>query len=118
MTARIVTPREEHREQIARVLSTSINFPLAQGLAGAQHFRLDDIRVGIEGDAVVATAGEFRFDQWFGGRGIDCCGITRVATLPEHRPDGLATACPDELLVRARGRGTPSASPVPAGLRP
>jgi predicted acetyltransferase len=118
MTARIVTPGEEHREQIARVLSTSINFPLAQGLAGAQHFRLDDIRVGIDGDAVVATAGEFRFDQWFGGRGIDCCGITRVATLPEHRSGGLATACTDELLVRARERGTPLAALFPAVLRP
>ena len=60
--------------------------------------KLADIRVALEDDRVVATAGEFRFDQWFGGRGLDCCGITRVGTLPERRADGLATACTDALL--------------------
>ena len=118
MTPSIVEPAEEHREQIARLLSTSVNFPLERALANAPNLRLADIRVAIERDVVVATAGEFRFRQWFGGRGIDCCGITRVATSPEHRAGGLATACTDAVLERARERGTPIASLFPAVLRP
>ena len=69
MNARIVEPSEAHREQIAGVLSASINFPLERALLNAPLLKLDDIRVALEDDRVVATAGEFRFDQWFGGRG-------------------------------------------------
>ena len=36
---------------------------------------------------VVATAAEFRFGQWFGGRTRPMSGIWGVATLPEHRGD-------------------------------
>jgi predicted acetyltransferase len=118
MSDLIVEPGEQHREQIARLLSTSLNFPLARVLANARNLRLPDIRVAIEDDLVVATAGEFRFDQWFGGRGIDCCGITRVGTAPERRRSGLASACTDALLTRARARGTPIAALFPAVLRP
>jgi predicted acetyltransferase len=118
MSAQIVTPGEEHRDQIARVLSTSLNFPIERALIMAPFLQLDDTRVAVVDDVVVATAGEFRFDQWFGGAGIGCCGITRVGTLPEHRAAGLATACTDALLTRARSRGTPIASLYPAVLRP
>jgi predicted acetyltransferase len=118
MSTRIVEPGEEHREQIARLLSTSVNFPLERALANAPHLRMKDIRVAIDDDMVVATAGEFRFHQWFGGRGVDCCGITRVAVAPERRAGGLATACTDAVLSRARDRGTPIASLFPAVLRP
>jgi len=118
MNAQIVEPSEAHREQIAGVLSASINFPLERALLNAPLLKLDDIRVALEDDRVVATAGEFRFDQWFGGRGVDCCGITRVGTLPERRAGGLATACTDELLQRAYERGTSLAALFPAVLRP
>lgn len=118
MTAQILTPTEEHRESIAHVLSASLNVPIDRALAKAPNLRLDDLRVAVQDGAVVACAGEFRFDQWFGGRGIDACGITRVATLPEHRGGGLASACTMELLERARVRATPIASLYPAVLRP
>ena len=118
MTAEIVEPTEEHREQIAGALSVSINVPLERAIQNAPHLKLDDIRVAVQDERVIATAGEFRFDQWFGGRAIDCCGITRVGTLPEHRAEGLATACTDALLTRARERGTPIASLFPAVLKP
>ncbi len=117
-TVRIVEPGEEHRDQIARLLSTSVNFPLERALAGAPNLRLPDIRVALEDDVILATAGEFRFRQRFGGRSVDCCGITRVATVPERRTGGLATACTDALLARARDRGTPIASLFPAVLHP
>lgn len=118
MSAQIVAPGEEHREQIARVLSTSLNFPIERALVMAPFLQLEDTRVAIVDDAVVATAGEFRFDQWFAGAGIGCCGITRVGTLPEHRATGFGTACTDALLTRARAGGTPIASLYPAVLRP
>jgi predicted acetyltransferase len=118
MSTRIVEPTEAHREQIAGVLSVSINFPLERALLNAPLLKLEDIRVALRDDRVIATAGEFRFDQWFGGRAVGCCGITRVGTLPEHRADGLATACTDALLTRARDRGAPVAALFPAVLRP
>jgi predicted acetyltransferase len=41
-----------------------------------------------------------------------------VATLPEHRTSGLASACVDPLLARARDRGWPITALYPAVLRP
>ncbi len=118
MSPEIVTPTEDQREQIAHLLSTSLNVPVDRAMTSSANLVLDDMKVAVDDGAVVAVAGEFRFDQWFGGRGIDCSGITRVGTLPEHRAGGLATACNDALLTRARERGTPISSLFPAVLRP
>ena len=114
----IITPGEEHRIAIAEVLATSLNFSRERSVARAGLLPLDDLRVALEGEEVVAVAGEFRFDQWFGGRPIGCSGIWGVATLPEHRLGGLATACIRALLDRARERGMPITALYPAVLTP
>jgi predicted acetyltransferase len=114
----IVTPREDHRLAIAEVLATSLNFSRERAVKRAPLLPLDDLRVAIEDDTVLAVAGEFRFDEWFAGRAVDCSGIWGVATLPEHRAGGLATACIRALLDRARERGTPITALFPAVLTP
>jgi len=114
----IVTPGDEHRLAIAEVLSTSLNFSRERAVKRAPLLPLDDLRVAIEDDTVLAVAGEFRFDEWFAGRAVDCSGIWGVATLPEHRAGGLATACIRALLDRARERGTPITALFPAMLTP
>jgi predicted acetyltransferase len=114
----IITPGEEHRIAIAEVLATSLNFSRERSVARAGLLPLDDLRVALEGEEVVAVAGEFRFDQWFGGRPIGCSGIWGVATLPERRLGGLATACIRALLDRARERGMPITALYPAVLTP
>lgn len=45
----------------------------------------------VDGD-IVATAGEFPFDQWFAGNALAYSAVWGVATLPEHRGSGLASA--------------------------
>lgn len=114
----VVTPEEGHREQIATVLATSVNVPLAQALQRAPVYQIDRMRVALRDDAVVATAGAYRFDQWFGGRPVASSGIWGVATLPEHRGEGLATACVRAVLDDARHGGTPLSTLFPALLTP
>jgi predicted acetyltransferase len=114
----IVTPGEEHLLGIAETTSTALNFSRERAIGRSPFWPLEDMRVAIEDGKVVATAGDFHFDQWFGGRPIGCSGIWGVATLPEHREGGLATACIRALLDRARERGWPLTALFPAVLAP
>jgi predicted acetyltransferase len=114
----IVTPGEDHLLGIAETTSTALNFSRERAIARSPFWPLEDMRVAIEDGRVVATAGDFRFDQWFGGRPIGCSGIWGVATLPEHREGGLATACIRALLDRAREGGVPLTALFPAVLTP
>ncbi|HTG46787.1 MAG TPA: GNAT family N-acetyltransferase, partial [Actinomycetota bacterium] len=111
-------PTEDDREQIARVLSTSLNFPLAGALERKDRFPLEDMRAAYVDGEVAATAGEFRFTQWFGGRGLACSGIWGVATVPERRGQGLASAAVGALMDLARDRGDPLTALYPAVLEP
>jgi predicted acetyltransferase len=114
----IRTPAEADREQIARVLSTSLNFPLQASLDRKDRYPLEEMRCAYEHGRVVATSGEYRFVQWFGGRGLECCGVWGVATEPEHRGRGLASACVGAVLDDARRRGDPLSALYPAVLEP
>ena len=107
MTADVRIPAEADREQIARVLSTSLHFPLEAALTRSKTFPLDDIRCAYVDDRVVATAAEFPFTQWFGGNGLACSGVWGVATEPERRGAGLASAC----LGSADGRRAAARDP-------
>jgi predicted acetyltransferase len=118
MTADVRIPVEADREQIARVLSTSLYFPLENALARSPSFPLQDIRCAYVDDRVVATAAEFPFTQWFGGNGLACSGVWGVATEPEHRGAGLASACLGTLMDDARRRGTPVTALFPAVIEP
>jgi predicted acetyltransferase len=116
VTDPVQIPQEHHRSQIAEVLSTSLNFPMDRVLLRSMDFVLDETRVVTVQDHVVATAAELRLDQWFGGNPIPCSGIWGVATLPEHRSQGWATACIESLVRAARDRGDAVTALYPAVL--
>jgi predicted acetyltransferase len=118
VSVEIVTPGEERRDEVAHLLATTLNFPVDRATAMAPSFPLDDMRVAIDDGRIVACAGDYPFDQWFGGRPVACSGVWGVATLPERRTSGLASACVDPLLARARERGWPITALYPAVLRP
>jgi predicted acetyltransferase len=114
----IRTPSEEHREPIARLLARSLNSPLERLLRRSPNLVLEDFRCAFDGENVIACAAEHHLMQWFGGRAIPCSGIFAVATLPEHREAGLASAATGQILSEARGRGDPLTALFPAVLRP
>ena len=118
MTADIRIPAETDREQIAHVLSTSLYFPLEDALARSPGFPLQDMRCAYIDDRVVATAAESPFTQWFGGKSVACSGVWGVATEPERRGTGLASACLGTLMDDARQRGTPVTALFPAVIEP
>jgi predicted acetyltransferase len=118
MTPDIRIPGDRDRDDIARLLSTSLNFPLASAMARKDSFRLEDMRCAYVDDRPVANAAEFRFTRWFGGRGLACSGIWGVVTEPERRGAGLASACLGALMDDARRRGAPLTSLFPAVLEP
>jgi predicted acetyltransferase len=118
VNAEIHAPSEDDREAIARVLSTSMNFPLERALKRKSAFALDDIRCAYADGRLVATAAVHRFRQWFGGKSLPMAGVWGVATLPEHRSGGLASACTAELMDEARRRGDPVTMLYPAVVEP
>ncbi|MDP9302715.1 MAG: GNAT family N-acetyltransferase [Actinomycetota bacterium] len=118
MAADIRIPGDGHREEIARCISRSLNFPLERALARAPRLPIEDFRCAFEDGRVVATAAEHHFVQWFRGRPVQMSGIWAVSTLPEHRETGLASAAVRRLLEDARGRGVPISALFPAVLRP
>lgn len=118
MEADVRIPSEDDREQIARVLSTSLNFPVEGALERKDRFPIEDMRAAYVDGIVAATAGEFRFTQWFGGRGLACSGIWGVATVPERRGVGLASATVGAVMDIARDRGDPLTALYPAVLEP
>jgi predicted acetyltransferase len=111
-------PTDDDRESIALCLSRSLNTPRERALARATRLPIEDFRCVFDGDRVVATAGEFHFVQWFGGRALPCSGIFGVSTLPEYRGRGLATLAMRDLLTGARARGEPLTALFPAVLGP
>ncbi|MDP9335783.1 MAG: hypothetical protein M3Q30_21100, partial [Actinomycetota bacterium] len=70
MAADIRIPGDEHREEIARCLSRSLNFPMERALARAPRLPIEDFRCAFEDGRVVATAAEHHFVQWFRGRPV------------------------------------------------
>lgn len=118
MTPEVRIPADGDREQIARLLSTSLNFPIERSMARAPRLPLEDFRCTYEGDRIIASAAEFHFLQWFGGRSMAMSGIFGVATLPEKRRAGLMSAALRRILQEARDRGDPISALYPAVLRP
>ena len=118
MTPVVRTPTEDDRSQVIDVLRASLNFPKAWADARGPEMSLSDYRCAYDGDRVVSVAAAYRFRQWFGGRDLDMSGIYAVATLPEHRASGLASAAILQILLEARGDGAPLTALYPAVLRP
>jgi predicted acetyltransferase len=114
----IRAPRDEERERVAIVLATSLNFQRDAAIARSHLYPLDDMRCAVVRGDIVATAGEFRFDQWFGGEALPCSAVWGVATLPEHRGTGLASAATEDVLRAGRDRGACVGALFPAVMRP
>ncbi len=118
MTPDIRTPAEEHREQVVDLLRTSLNFTHAWAEDRGPTMPLPDYRCAFEDDRIVAAAAGYRFRQWFGGRDVPMSGIYAVATLPEQRGNGFASAAVLQILREARDHGMSVSTLFPAVLRP
>ncbi|HEY7659540.1 MAG TPA: GNAT family N-acetyltransferase [Actinomycetota bacterium] len=114
----IVTPGEEHREQVFDVLRTALNLGNAHREERIAWLPISRMRCAVENGRVVATAGARDFRQRFGGTDIGMSGIWGVGTLPEHRGSGLATKAVTALLIDALGTGQPISALFPATIRP
>lgn len=114
----IRAPRDDEREATSVVLATSLNFPREPAVARSHRLPIDDMRVALVDDEIVSVAGEFPFDQWFGGRPIACNAVWGVATLPEHRGRGLASATTQAVMRAGRDRGALVSTLYPAVLAP
>lgn len=117
-TTEIRAPRNDERERVAEVLATSLNFPRERSVARSHVYPLEDMRCAVVDGEVVATSGEFRFAQWFGGRVLDCSAVWGVATLPEHRGSGLASGATEAVIRTGRERGASVSALFPAVIRP
>jgi predicted acetyltransferase len=111
-------PTEDEREQIASVMSISLNFGQAWAERRAPFFRLEQFLVALDDGRVVATSAARPFLQWFGGRALPMTGVFAVATLPEHRGGGIASQLVTRLLRRGREEGALISALYPAAVRP
>jgi predicted acetyltransferase len=118
MTSELVTPSDEHREEIVGLMRVAFNLGSAGLAERAAWLPVEKMRCVLEGDRIVAAAAARDFRQWFGGRELGMSGIWGVVTLPEHRGGGLATRAVTELLVEARAKGQPLSVLYPATQRP
>lgn len=114
----IRVPSEEDRERAAQIMRVSMNLGAQFVERRAALFDLEQMRCAYDHDRMIATAGARRFTQWFGGQELAMEGIWGVATLPEHRGSGLATATVTTLLREAREDGVPISALFPAIVRP
>ena len=118
MTSELVTPGDEHREEIVRLMRVAFNLGSAGVAERAAWLPVEKMRCVLEGDRIVAAAAARDFRQWFGGRELGMSGIWGVVTLPEHRGGGLATRAVTDLLQEARAKGLPLSVLYPATQRP
>ncbi len=111
-------PRDDERSVLATVLGTSLNFPIEPVIARSHRFPIDDMRVAIVDGEIASVAAEFPFEQWFAGRVLTCNAVWGVATLPEHRGRGLASATTEAVMRAGRDRGATVSTLYPAVVAP
>jgi predicted acetyltransferase len=116
--AQVRRPTDDEREEMAILLATSLNVDRGRAVARADRLPIGDMRVaGVEG-RIASVAASFPFDQWVGGAALPCCAVWGVATLPEHRGLGLASATTGAVLDAGREGGAVIATLYPATMRP
>lgn len=118
MAPDVRTPTEDDRQAMLDVMRVSLNFPDAWAAQRGPLLPIENFRCAYENGVLKATAAGHRFTQWIGGRSMPMSGIFGVATLPEHRASGLASAAVEQVLREARDEGMPVSALYPAVLRP
>jgi predicted acetyltransferase len=118
MAPDVRTPTEDDRQAMIDVMRSSLNFPEAWATRRGPLLPIQDFRCAYENGVLKATAAAHRFRQWFGGRSMEMSGVFGVATVPEHRASGLASAAVEQVLREARDTGMPVSALFPAVLRP
>ena len=111
-------PVEGDRRAMIDVMQVSLNFSDAWAARRGPLLPIEDFRCAYEDGVLKATAAGHRFRQRFGGRSMAMSGIFGVATLPEHRASGLASAAVTQVLREARAEGMVLSALYPAVLRP
>ena len=86
-----VDVRDEDAERLRRIIST------------------DDLLAAFHGDAMVGTAGAFRFALTVPGGEVEAAGVTAVGVLPSHRRRGVLTKLMRAQLERVHADGQPVA---------
>ena len=118
MTSDVITPGDEHRDEVIGLMRVAFNMGTGSLAERAAWLPVEKMRCVLDGDRIVAAAAAHDFRQWWGGRELGMSGIWGVVTLPEHRGGGLATRAVTELLVDARAKGQPLSALYPATQRP
>ena len=118
MALDVRTPTEDDRQAMVDVMRVSLNFPDTWAARRGPLLPIGNFRCAYENGVLKATAAGHRFTQWLGGRSMPMSGIFGVATLPEHRASGLASAAVEQVLREARADDMPVSALYPAVLRP
>jgi predicted acetyltransferase len=118
MAPDVRTPTEDDRQAMLDVIRVSLNFSDAWAARRGPLLPIENFRCAYEDGILKATAAGHRFTQWIGGRSMPMSGIFGVATLPEHRASGLASAAVEQVMREARADGMPVSALYPAVLRP
>ena len=118
MTSELITPGDEHREEIVGLMRVAFNLGSAGLAERAAWLPVEKMRCVLEGDRIVAAAAARDFRQWFGGRELGMSGIWGVVTLPEHRGGGLATRAVTRAARGGSREGPAAERPVPRDAAP
>jgi predicted acetyltransferase len=99
---------------IAEILSWAFAFPAADAEPWMTKAGRENIRVLRKGKEIVATLVFVPMGQFFGGRRVPMVGVAGVATAPEHRGGGVATALMRSAVLDLHASGAPISTLFPA----
>ena len=75
MTSQLVTPGDEHRDELVGLMRVAFNLGSAGLAERAAWLPVEKMRCVLDGGRIVATAGAHDFRQWWGGRELEMSGI-------------------------------------------
>lgn len=99
----------ERHADFTAPLRTSFGLRFDAERAGRMQ-RLEEVThriAAMEGDAIVGSAGGFRFTMTTPGGTVPMCGLTMVGVLPTHRRRGILTSMMRRHLEEAHENGMP-----------
>ena len=75
MTSELITPDDEHREEIVGLMRVAFNLGSGAMAERAAWLPVEKMRCVLEGHRIVAAAAARDFRQWFGAREVGMSGI-------------------------------------------